>query len=319
MENQLPKFGGDRPLNPAEFYAEWDGANGQLYYYDKSEKENVYLPKDFKFVVLEQLNTVAGFNKERKRSFYANDVRDLRYEELNVRLDGQTVAKGKWEDIKDTLKAHGGKFAKSIYIAYKDENGRMGIGHIKASGAFVGEWFQFTKENAAKSGGVMIAGTEKRKEGTVEFVVPVFKAFTLPDAAFAEAVERYNEVREYLESYFSYVPPEMSATAEVDAAEVGEAGSIEEAERKAIMDESLSPAPQFGPGDLPLDDQFGSSPVPNTPATQGNREIFGAGVDVGPDDPFDGPLASPRDDEFGGEAYQGPSKKQDEEDPIPWG
>ncbi len=71
--------------SPCKHYFEWDADKGAFKYYDKEKKENVEVPLPFKFIVLDELNTIKGFYKEKKSSFWANEIRDTKKDILTVR------------------------------------------------------------------------------------------------------------------------------------------------------------------------------------------------------------------------------------------
>jgi hypothetical protein len=225
--NGLPSFGGDKPQNPARVFLRWAGKTdkGVLTYWDKKNETEVSMPKDFTFIVLDQLNQVGGYSDEEQSSFYSNAVRNTNLDTLTVRLNGQIVAEGTWKEIASDIKARGAKFVKGIYIGYKDDDGLLQIGHIAAQGSFLSEWFDFTKVNAAKSGAVQIAGTEQRTKGATEYLAPIFKARPLDDGTYKDAVELSNQVQNYLTEYFAY-NQKFDSTAPQETTEDEEAKAI---------------------------------------------------------------------------------------------
>jgi len=148
-----------------------------LSYYDKEKKERITVKLPFKFLVLDQLSTVSGYNSKLKTGIFANEVKD-QDGILTVKMfNGEDVAKGTWSAIKDTVtsKRIGGSFAKSIYIAFKGDDGKLTIGNIKASGCALSPWFEFTskvKKDVEKKAVILTQG-EVNKEG-IEFTPPEF-------------------------------------------------------------------------------------------------------------------------------------------------
>jgi hypothetical protein len=71
--------------NPANRRFEWAGGAGELRYYDRETKETIVQPLPFRFMVLDQLNTMAGFSKSDKSSIWANEVRDTKNDVMFTR------------------------------------------------------------------------------------------------------------------------------------------------------------------------------------------------------------------------------------------
>lgn len=113
--------GKKRVESPVDLYIEYSGKFGRFTYYDKEKKENIEFPISRAALITDERFKVSGFSKKHNNGIYSNEVGDLK-EELDVRIfqkKGQPIelVKGVWADIKDSVKAAGGKFAKVIYFA----------------------------------------------------------------------------------------------------------------------------------------------------------------------------------------------------------
>lgn len=187
--------------NPAVRFFQWKGGKGEIEYYDKEAKESVTVPMPFTFIVLDQLNTVSGFSDEAQSSYYSNEVRNSILQPFVVRLGKAIAATGLWTDIKKSG-LQGVKFAKSVYIAFKDESGEFVIGNLKLLGSSL-NWFDFCKNNNLYDIAVSIADKEKAKKGSNEYFTPVFKANPLTDESRTKAKELDETLQHYLGVYFS--------------------------------------------------------------------------------------------------------------------
>jgi hypothetical protein len=189
--------------NPSKMFAEWK--DGIFRYYDKQLEKNVELPSDFTFIVIDELTTVKGWNDPSQSGIYSNEVRNTKTEKLLVKsFKGGKIAEGLYEDIKPSIVAAGGKYCKSVYIAYKD--GELKMGNIQFSGASLGAWFDFVKENKSEiyKQAVKLVGKLEDKKGSVKFSIPVFKLVPISKETDDLAGEIQKELQEYFESYFKF-------------------------------------------------------------------------------------------------------------------
>lgn len=193
--------------NPAKRFFEWKGGVGKFQYYDKDEKKNIDLPDNFTFILLDELNCIKGYNENLKAGIYSNEVRNLSQQKLFVSyFKGDKIAEGFYNDIKDkiTSKSVGGKFSKSVYIAFKDENGKLQIGNIQFSGSGVDGWFAFTSKhkNDIYKGAIQLTGKTAEKKGATSYFVPTFGLKEISAQADAEAELLQIELSAYLKEYF---------------------------------------------------------------------------------------------------------------------
>lgn len=183
---------------------QWRGGEeggGRVTYYDKEKKEEYAMKLPMGFTVLDELHTITGFSKKDLSGFWSNEVRDLG-DELIVKTKAGTVARGKYGDIKDGINAKGAKYAKSVYIAFKDEEGELQIGNLKIYGAALTAWIEFQKRYDIGKVGVLITKTPKaEKNGTNDYFVPEFKPLELQKATLGAARVLDETLQSYLDTY----------------------------------------------------------------------------------------------------------------------
>lgn len=224
----------DRLKNPAVKFFEWSGSEGTLKWYDKETKENYLVTLPFTFLVLDQLNTVSGYDKN-IGGFYATEVRNAK-DPITVFANKKPIQTGEW---KTELKLiNGTKFTKSIYIAFYDDQKQMQIGNIKFSGSALSGlsdktveqnlkdyranpqenelfsetflsnvgWFNFCDgwKGQIEEIGVQIIGKVWDKNGTSVFYRPVFKANTkVTPETNEKALQLDRELQTYLTAYLA--------------------------------------------------------------------------------------------------------------------
>lgn len=192
--------------HPCTFWGEWKGGDGRLTHHDKDSKEddkNVTVPLPFRFMVLDILSTVTGYNKREKCGITANEVRDVRTDILHVKFHkGADIASGAWKDVKEKVNYKSGAYAQSVYIAYKDGD-TLKIGNIRISGCALSPWIAFKNANqkdVEEKGVVMVAGT-RDTSGSVEFTPPEFSIMDISKETNAKATELDKTLQEYLKGY----------------------------------------------------------------------------------------------------------------------
>jgi len=191
--------------NPATRFFEWKGATGTLCHYDKEKKENITVPNGFTFLVLDQLNCVTGYNKKAKVGLFSNEVRDTTTDPFVVKFfDGEHIAEGLWAAIKEKVAFKKGQFAKSVYIAFKGDDGKLTLGNIRFTGCSLGPWFDFTKANrkACDSGAIVIKAGKRDESGDVEFTPPTFSCIEVSEETNKAAIELDLQLQEFLTGYF---------------------------------------------------------------------------------------------------------------------
>lgn len=208
-------------------------STGDVVYYSKEQGKEIEVPLPLSFIVLDVVNAVGGFHEPSNSGIWSNEFRNSSRDVVKVRNKNGVLAEGPYTEIKDKLKAAGGKFANSVYIAYK-EGGETALGNITFIGASVSEWFDFGKGKSFDSdpGVTILKDWEFKKKGRTEFYVPKFDRFDVPEAALQEAADLDRELQAYLDASLS----------RTDSAEPAN-----------------DPAPQQSPWDTPAQSSFGSS------------------------------------------------------------
>lgn len=179
---------------PCVRFFEWSGSEGKLRYYDREAKKNELVDLPITFLVLDRLHTVGGYCDAERSGFWANEVRDVSRDVLTVRTKSGVVTQGAWKQLPAIT---GLKYAQSIYIAFKDK-GTLVIGNIKASGAFVSAWIEFTKSRNIYDGAMAITGATEERKGATKYYAPVFAARSVSPETDTQAKALDITLQEYL-------------------------------------------------------------------------------------------------------------------------
>lgn len=191
----------ENAVNPCNKWFQWDGGDGKgLKSYNKETKTNDITPIPFKFLVLDRLITVIGYNEPEKIGYYANEIRNMKTDKLTVRSKNGVEAEGTYEEVKAKLGTKGLSFAQSCYIAYF-EGKVLTLGNIKMSGAALENWFNFCKTNKIEEIGVTLKGAKEAKKGKVIYYEPVFEPLVIKEETNNAAIELDKELQEYLKAY----------------------------------------------------------------------------------------------------------------------
>lgn len=174
--------------NPVTKFIEFKGDEGVFQYWNKEKKLNVQLAKPFSFIVLDELNTIKGFNKASGAGIYSNEVHNLKTQKLHVRtFKGNLSIEGFYSEIKDkiTSKAVGGKFCKSIYAALITGES-LELVNFQLTGAAFKSWVD--KEIDINNSAVVFNSTTDGKNGNIEFKVPNFTSEAISPELLQKAV-----------------------------------------------------------------------------------------------------------------------------------
>jgi hypothetical protein len=191
-----------QPLsNPAKRFLEWKSNDKCFSYYDKEKSENVKVELPFKFLVLDQLHTVSGWNDATSSGIYSNEVKFISKQVMTVKpFKGNEIAKGLYADIKEKVKNAGGHYVKSIYIMLEDGT----LANIQLKGSAVQQWGEFTNKSLSRlpEEWVVVDKAVEGKKGAVKFTTPGFKFDgSLNDAQAAQADAVFDELETYLKAY----------------------------------------------------------------------------------------------------------------------
>jgi hypothetical protein len=202
--------------NPAGKFFEWKSNEKTFVYFDKETKTNVTVPLPFKFLVLDELHTIKGWNDATESGIYANEVKFISRDEMVVKpFKGNEIARGLYKDIKEKAKAAGGHYVKSIYIMLEDGS----IANLQLKGAACQAWGDFTSKGKQRllDEWVSVVGFDEAKKGSVKYTTPIFGYLaSIGDAENDLANEAFNTLEAYLKTYLA----KTEAVTEVETEEV---------------------------------------------------------------------------------------------------
>ena len=198
--------------NPASKFIEWDSTGGWKYY-DKDKKENVSIPMETPFIVLDQLNTAKGWSDKKSSGIWSNEVRKIS-DQLTVRTKEGILAIGKWSEIKANPICEGAKFTKSVYAMAKIGSDYELV-NFQFKGSSLTSWIELSDSVGGDSGlyGDKVfsctEATEERK-GSVKFKKPKFKLISseLSEAAAMLADSLDEALQKHLEAYLGQAKEE---------------------------------------------------------------------------------------------------------------
>ena len=193
--------------NPATKFIDWKSNEKQFSYYDKEKSENVLIPLPFKFLVLDELHTVKGWNDATESAIFSNEVKFISKEVMTVKpFKGNEIAKGLYKDIKEKIQAAGAHYVKSIYIMLEDGS----LANLQLKGSAVQEWGEFTKKtrNRLPDEWVVVKSFKEGKKGAVKFTMPEFcfeRSLSEGEAEMAD--EAFDILEAYLKAYLVKAEP----------------------------------------------------------------------------------------------------------------
>lgn len=189
--------------NPVTKWIEFKGSTGKFQYWDKATETNIELPLNkIGFIVLDELNTISGYHSSAESGIYSNEISDLSHETLTVKVFKTNIQiTGLYKDIKDNIKAIGGKFTKSVYAALITGKDSLELVNFKMSGSGFAGWLD--KHINLLKQGVKVTGLKDGEKGATKFKIPVFEGFDMPENLRLKAVDMDKELQEYLKQYKS--------------------------------------------------------------------------------------------------------------------
>jgi hypothetical protein len=196
--------------NPASKFYKWDSDNACFSYFDKTlgEKDaqgkakgqNVLVPLPFNFLVLDTLACVRGYNEPQEKSYYSNEVRNLTTDIITVKANKQVEKIGLYAEVK-TL--NGAKYCQSVYIGYKNTDGKLEIQNIQLTGAALNSWIEFCKSAKINEIAVSVKSSVQKKKGRNTYNEPVYTAIKINEKTNQEAIELDKELQIYLTAYLA--------------------------------------------------------------------------------------------------------------------
>lgn len=161
--------------NPAHRFFEYKAGEGTLQYYDKEKQERVEVKLPFTFLVLDQLNTITGYSRPDKASYYSNEVRNSAKEEFVIKLKGGHVVTTLYKNEHGVVQVpKAAKYTKSVYVAYQ-EDGEWVIGNIKLAGSAMTAWIEFNQKYKVEQGKVVMSKGAKVDGEQGEYFPPAFE------------------------------------------------------------------------------------------------------------------------------------------------
>lgn len=190
------------PIKPTKYRLEFK--NGQFQYWDKEKEERVSVELPLKFTVIyDKSFCIAGWSASDDNGFYSNVAMNWDTE-LVVRTKNGEQFRGVWADIKDSLKADGGKYAKNVF-AVAEINGKNEFVELVITGA-TGTAYKSTEDIDTKRYQISVNETEQRKRGGQKFSVPVFvQGDEIEGDALNAAVEASGQLKAWNDEMKKYV------------------------------------------------------------------------------------------------------------------
>lgn len=181
--------------NPVTKYIKWKSNDKNFEAYDRSTKEKSVIDLPLEFVFLKTSATIKGWSDSNDCGIYSNQVQSTQNEILTVKAGDVKIASGLYRDIKDSVKAAGGKFHLNVYGILSGE-----IVVIELKGSALMEWTEFFKRSKSKLQklSVLINTFNEGKKGAVKFTTPKFSLGKEYDGDLAD--KAYDSVKDYLVS-----------------------------------------------------------------------------------------------------------------------
>ena len=189
--------------NPAQKFIDWKSNDKCFSFYDRENATNVSIPLPFKFLVLDELHTVKGWNDASSSQINSNEVKFISRDEMVVKpFKGNEIAKGLYKDIKEKIKAAGGHYVKSVYCMLEDGS----IANLQLKGAACQSYGDFTAKTRSRltDEWVVVAKAVEGKKGAVKYTTPGFafdKSLSESEADLAD--EAFNTLEAYLKTYLT--------------------------------------------------------------------------------------------------------------------
>ena len=193
--------------NPSTKFLQWKSNEKCFEFYNKEKQEKVSVPLPFKFLVLDEMHTVSGWNDASSSGIFSNEVKFISKEIMTVKpFKGNEIAKGLYKDIKEKIVAAGGHYVKSIYIMLEDGS----LANLQLKGSAVQKWGEFTQKtrNRLPDEWVQVTKAIEGKKGSVKFFTPDFsfeRSITEDEAM--QADEAFNILETYLKAYLVKAEP----------------------------------------------------------------------------------------------------------------
>jgi hypothetical protein len=195
--------------NPSQKFIDWKSNDKCFSFYDRETSANVSIPLPFKFLVLDELHTVKGWNDSLKGQIVSNEVKFISKEVLKVKTfhkdaNGKNIKtdmiEGVYSEVKEKIKSSGAHYVKSVYIMLEDGS----IANLQLKGAACQAYGDFTAKTRSRLSDewVEVASATDGKKGAVKYTTPEFKfAKSISDSESDLADEAFNTLEAYLKAY----------------------------------------------------------------------------------------------------------------------
>jgi hypothetical protein len=203
--------------NPATKFIDWKSNEKCFSYYDKETSSNIQIPLPFKFLVLDEMHCIKGWNDATQSAIFSNEVKFIGTETMVVKpFKGNEIAKGLYKDIKEKVKASGGHYVKSIYIMLEDGT----LANLQLKGSSVQAWGEFTQKTRSRLADewIEVKTAKDGKKGAIKFSIPEFTFLrSINDEEANQADEVFNTLEAYLKTYLAKAEVPIVEDIEVDA------------------------------------------------------------------------------------------------------
>ena len=187
-----------KTVHPVSKWLEFKSAKETFQYYDKSAKENVVMDLPIKFIVLDELVSITGYNDTHNSGIWSNEVHNIMNEPLSVKtFKGGIVIDGMYQDISEQFKKIGGKYTKLLYVMLIGEINELAC--IKITGASLRPWIDGNLD--VGSNVIEVANVEAARKGAVRYTYPLFSIAKVPNLK--ELMIEALEMDVFLQSFFN--------------------------------------------------------------------------------------------------------------------
>jgi hypothetical protein len=189
--------------NPATKFIDWKSNDKCFSFYNKetSLNEQIHLP--FKFLVLDEMHCIKGWNDATQSAIFSNEVKFISQETLTVKpFKGNEITKGLYKDIKEKVKSAGGHYVKSVYIMLEDGT----LANLQLKGSSVQAWGEFTQKTRSRLADewIEVKTAKDGKKGAVNFSIPEFTFLrSISESEAEQADEVFNTLEAYLKTYLA--------------------------------------------------------------------------------------------------------------------
>lgn len=195
-----------RPItqNPAVRFYDWSGSRGALEWWNKDEQKRETVKLPFKFIVLDELHTIVGYNDADQSGIWANECRRTS-DDFTVRTKKGVKYVGPYKNSQgiNQVAQHGAKYAKSVYIAQK-LGSEWVLANIKLSGAALTAWIDLSGKHRTEGNIIALTGSTEGSKGATKFQIPTFEYAGAPDGDTLQvATDLDAKLQDYLDTYLT--------------------------------------------------------------------------------------------------------------------